>query len=338
MNAASELIQVVGKKQACAALDIPRASYYRFLNESLSIDVDLPQKRPRPPLALNDEERKGVLDLLHSERFCDMAPHQVYATLLDDGTYLCSIRTMYRLLLDSHGNVKERRRHVNHPNYKKPELLASAPNEVWSWDITKLKGPEKWNYFHLYVIMDIFSRYVVGWMVAHREQAILAEKLIHETCDKQEIPPEQLTLHADRGPSMKSKCVAHLLADLGVTKTHSRPYVSNDNPYSEAQFKTLKYCPQFPQRFGAIQDARAFCRDFFNWYNKIHHHTGIALMTPEQVHYGLSGQIYRQREAVLQAAFRKNQNRFKNKIPVPQSVPKAAWINPPSTQELESNF
>jgi len=338
MNAASELSQVVGKKEACAALDIPRASYYRFLNENLSMDVNLPQKRPRPPLALSDEERQGVLDLLHSERFRDMAPHQVYATLLDDGTYLCSIRTMYRLLLDNHGLVKERRRHVNHPNYKKPELLASAPNEVWSWDITKLKGPEKWNYFHLYVIMDIFSRYVVGWMVAHREQAILAEKLIHETCDKQEIPPEQLTLHADRGPSMKSKCVAHLLADLGVTKTHSRPYVSNDNPYSEAQFKTLKYCPQFPQRFGAIQDARAFCRDFFNWYNKLHHHTGIALMTPEQVHYGLSGQIYRQREAVLQAAFRKNQNRFKNKIPVPQSVPKAAWINPPLTQELESNF
>jgi putative transposase len=335
MNAANELSQVVGKKQACAALDIPRASYYRFFNESLSIDVNLPQKRPRPPLALNNEERQVVLDLLHSERFCDMAPHQAYATLLDEGRYLCSIRTMYRLLSDSHGNVKERRRHVKRPAYKKPELLASAPNEVWSWDITKLKGPAKWNYFHLYVIMDIFSRYVVGWMVAHREQAVLAEKLIQETCDKQEIPSEQLTLHADRGSSMKSKCVAHLLADLGVTKTHSRPHVSNDNPYSEAQFKTLKYCPQFPQRFGSIQDARAFCQDFFNWYNKIHHHTGIALMTPEQVHYGLSNQIYRQREAILLGAFKKNQNRFKNKIPVPQSVPKAAWINPPSTQEVE---
>lgn len=245
---------------------------------------------------------------------------------------------MYRFLTEAHGGVKERRRHVKRPAYAKPELLATGPNQVRSWDITKLRGPVKWSYLHLYVIIDIFSRYVVGWMIAHREQDTLAKQLIAESCAKQRIPPGQLTVHADRGASMKSNVVAHLLADLGVTKTHSRPYVSNDNPYSEAQFKTLKYCPQFPDRFGSIQDARAFCQDFINWYNKEHHHTGIALMTPEQVHYGLSEQIYRQRAEVLETAFQKNPSRFKNNMPKPQKVPKAVWINPPSTQELESKF
>ena len=241
MKAATSLSSVVGKKQACEALDISRASFYRHINKPDS-DGETPTNRPKPPLALDGQERQAVIGILHSDRFCDMAPHQVYATLPDEGQYLCSIRTMYRLLADEHGNVKERRRHVQRPNYKKPELLATGPNEVWSWDITKLKGHVKWTYFHLYVIMDIFSRYVVGWMVALREQDALAEKLIRESCVKQNIASGQLTVHADRGASMKSKLVAHLLADLGITKTHSRPHVSNDNPYSEAQFKTLKYC------------------------------------------------------------------------------------------------
>ena len=271
---------------------------------------------------------------MHSDRFCNDTPYQIFATLLDEGQYYCSIRTMYRILKTEHGNVKDRRKQVQRPNYVKPELLATQPNQVWSWDITKLKGPAKWTYFYLYVIMDIFSRYVVGWMVAHVEKDALAKRFIEESCIKQNITPGQLTVHADRGSSMKSKKVAHLFVDLGITKTHSRPHVSNDNPYSEAQFKTLKYCPQFPGNFGSIQDARSFCKPFFNWYNKEHHHSGIALMTPEQVHLGLSEKIHRQRSKALNKAFEKYPIRFKYKIPVPQKLPKAAWINKPSSDDI----
>jgi len=326
-----------GKKTACEALQIPRATFYRYLKVK-NRPFKIINTRPVPPLALNPEERQVVIDIFHSERFCDDTPYQIYAALLDEGHYYCSIRTMYRVLAAEHGCVKERRRHVQRPNYVKPELLATAPNQVWSWDITKLKGPVKWTYFYLYVVLDIFSRYVVGWMVAHREQDALAKRLIEESCAKQNIKPGQLTVHADRGASMKSKVVAHLLADLGVTKTHSRPHVSNDNPYSEAQFKTLKYCPQFPGRFGSIQDAKSFCQSFFNWYNKEHRHSGIALMTPEQVHYGMAKHVHQYRASVLEAAFEKNPNRFKGKIPVPELPPTAAWINKPSTVELESNL
>jgi putative transposase len=286
-------------------------------------------------LALSDNEEQVVLDVLHEERFRDFTPYYAYATLLDEGIYHCSIRTMYRILA-KHDEVHERRRrHVKRSHYEKPELLATGPNQVWSWDITKLKGPAKWTYFHLYVILDIFSRCVVGWMVAHREQAALAKRLIENTCTKQQIQREQLTLHADRGSSMKSKAVALLLSDLGVTKTHNRPHVSNDNPYSEAQFKTLKYCPEFPERFGSIEDARSFCRDFFSWYNCEHKHSGIGLMTPEQVHYGMDKQILLQRSAVLEKAFHKHPKRFKGKIPQPLPVPEAAWINPPKSPESD---
>jgi putative transposase len=302
MEAAAALSNDVGVKPACQALSLPRASFYRYIANKPAYEP-LSSNRPAPPLALTEIETQSVIDVLHSERFCDMAPHQIYATLLDEGIYLCSIRTMYRILNARHGEVKERRRHVHRPRYAKPELLAEKPNQVWSWDITKLKGPAKWSYFHLYVILDIFSRYVVGWMVAHREQDALAKRLIQESCEKQNISSGQLTVHADRGASMKSKAVAHLLADLGITKTHGRPHVSDDNPYSEAQFKTLKYCPVFPDRFGSIQDARSFCRYFINWYNKAHHHSGIALMTPEQVHYGLDGEIHARRQQVLDEAF-----------------------------------
>jgi putative transposase len=330
MEAAATLGQDVGKKPACEVLGVSRASLYRYISPA----PEPAAVRPAPPLSLTHEERRQVLDQLYSERFRDLAPMQVYASLLDDGRYLCSARTMYRILSAEHGGVKERRRHVQRPQYVKPELLATAPNQVWSWDITKLKGPAKWTYFYLYVILDIFSRYVVGWMVAHREQKSLARRLIEETCDKQQIQPGQLSVHADRGSSMKSKVVAELLADLGVTKTHSRPHVSNDNPYSEAQFKTLKYCTQFPADFGSIQDGRSFCQDFFNWYNKEHRHSGIAMLTPEQVHYNLAEEVTGHRAAVLASAFEKNPNRFKYKLPTPEMLPKEVWINPPSTKNV----
>jgi len=324
MDGVVELSKDIGKKPACSALGVPRSTYYRHAAQKPA-DSNV---RPSPPLSLTHDEEQRVLDVLHSERFCDRTPYEVYATMLDEGTYLCSIRTMYRVLA-KHNEVRERRKQVRRVHYVKPELLATAPNQIWSWDITKLKGPVKWTYFYLYVILDIFSRYVVGWMVAHREQAALAKRLIDDTCRKQDISPGQLTIHADRGSSMTSKAVAHLLADLGVTKTHSRPHVSNDNPYSESQFKTLKYCPEFPERFGSIQDARVLCRDFFTWYNTEHKHSGIGLLTPEQVHYGLAAEVLSNRKKVLEAAFYKNPSRFKGNIPRPMTLPEAAWINRP---------
>lgn len=333
MNTASDLSRDVGRKPACEAIGVPRATFYRHMGRK-----HYPSKgngiRTTPPLALTLVEKQTVVDVLHSERFQDKTPYEVYATLLDEGQYHCSIRTMYRILNSEHGDVKERRKGHQRTQYKKPELLATESNQVWSWDITKLKGPVKWTYFYLYVIMDIFSRYVVGWMVAHREQDALAKRLIEQSCIKQNIEPGQLTVHADRGSSMRSKVVTHLLADLGITKTHSRPHVSNDNPYSESQFKTLKYCPEFPDRFGSIQDARAFCQPFFNWYNKDHRHSGIALMTPEQVHYGLNKQVFDFRLKVLLKAFRRNPMRFKGKVPKPYDLPEAVWINRPSTDEI----
>ena len=333
MKAAQNLSDHVGVKAACEELQVPRATFYRWLkSKEPSLKQD---NRTLPPLALSPEERQGVVDILHSERFCDKAPHQIYATLLDEGEYHCSIRTMYRILSTEHGCVTERRRQVQRPQYSKPELLATRQNQVWSWDITKLKGPAKWNYFHLYVIIDIYSRYVVGWMVANSEQTALAKRLIQESCLKQSIQKGQLTIHADRGPSMKSKGVAFLLADLGITKTHNRPHVSNDNPYSESQFKTLKYCPEFPKRFGSIQDARQFCQNFFDWYNKEHRHTGIALLTPEQVHYGLADEVQNTRTQVLQSAFEKRPNRFKGRVPKVQPLPNAVWINRPSAEETD---
>ena len=326
--ATESLAKDVHIKKACEALGIPRASYYYYRKNR-----DWQRKRTpiRPPLALTPLEEQKVLDTLHTERFCDKAPLQIYATLLDEGTYLCSARTMYRLL-GKHNEVRERRNQLRHPQYQKPELLATAPKEVWSWDITKLKGPAKWTYFYLYVILDIFSRYVVGWMVAFREQAALAQRLIADTCQKQAIKPKQLVIHADRGSSMKSKPVAFLLSDLGVTKSHSRPYVSNDNPYSESQFKTLKYRPDFPGNFGSVEDARVFCKNFFTWYNTDHYHSGIGLNTPEAVHYGRTDQIMKERSRVLKIASENHPERFKGKVPKPPRLPLAAWINQPKQE------
>lgn len=283
-------------------------------------------------MAFTDTERQVLHAVLCSERFADCAPPTIYATLLDEGIYLGSVRTMYRVLA-ADGQLRERRNQLTHPAYTKPELLATGPNEVWSWDITKLKGPAKWTCFHLYVILDIFSRYVVGWTIAPRESAELAEALIAGTLAKKGIVPGTLTLHADRGTSMRSKVVAELLVDLVVAKSHSRPYVSDDNPFSEAQFKTLKYRPDFPARFGCIEDARAHCQQCFRWYNDHHRHSGIGLMTPAAVHHGQAKALFKERAKTLDAAFLANPKRFKAKSPQPPKLPIAAWINPPK-QEL----
>jgi putative transposase len=315
-------------------MQVDRASVYRARAAARRLTVPLRPVtvRRRPPLAFSDAERQRVLDALNSDRFAECSPRQTYATLLDEGVYLGSVRTMYRLLAGC-DLVRERRNQLTHPAYSKPELLAVQANEVWSWDITKLRGPGKWTCFHLYVILDIFSRYVVGWMIANRETAELAEQLIADTVLKHGIEPGRLTLHADRGTSMRSKPVAALLVDLEVAKTHSRPHVSDDNPYSEAQFKTLKYRPDFPDRFGSIEDARAHCHAFFTWYNTTHRHSGIGFMTPEAVHFGHAAELTRQRSITLDAAFAANPNRFKNVAPQPPEVPIAAWINPPKRNQ-----
>jgi putative transposase len=305
---------------------MPRASYYRDRCKISSPVVVT--TRPASARALCLAERDAVLARLHEERFQDRSPAAVYATLLDEGEYHCSIRTMYRLL-EQRGESRERRDQLTHPPYQKPELMATAPNQLWSWDITKLLGPAKWTYFYLYVLLDVFSRYVTGWMVAMRESAELAKRLIEESCQKQCIQPGQLTLHADRGTSMRSKSVAFLLADLGVTKTHSRPHVSDDNPFSESQFRTMKYRPEFPDRFGCIQDSRAFCQGFFRWYNEEHRHSGLGLLAPAMVHYGQAESVVRQRQAVLDVAYHLHPERFVGSAPKPPALPQEVWINKP---------
>lgn len=282
------------------------------------------------PRTLSPAERQAILDALHSERFMDLSTREVYATLLDEGVYLGSVSTLYRVLR-SQGEVRERRRIATHPARVKPELVAHGPNQVWSWDITKLHGPEKWTYYHLYVILDVYSRYVVGWLVATRESAELARKLIDHAVRSQGVQPGALTLHADRGSSMMSKPVAFLLADLGVTKSHSRPHTSNDNPYSEAQFKTLKYHPDFPDRFESLEQARSFLRDFFEWYNMAHRHVGLALMTPDTVHYRKTDVVVaRRRTVILTAAYEAHPERFVQRRPQPARPAQAAYINQPA--------
>jgi len=326
----------------CEALGVSRATLYRnqrdlsvpdcsVLNRNVLNRNVLGARRPSPR-ALSQGERENVLAILHCERFVDQAPAAIYAMLLDENVYACSVSTMYRIL---HANreVRERRKQTAHSQYQKPELLATGPNQLWSWDITKLLGPQKWTYYYLYVIMDVFSRYVVGWMIAPREAAHLAKELIAQSCGKQDIDPDQLTIHADRGSVMTSKSVAFLLADMGVTKTHSRPHVSNDNPYSEAQFKTLKYRPDFPERFGSLQDARAFCQTFIGWYNEQHRHSGIAMMTPTNVHYGRADQIIVARQQVLTHAYARHPERFVRNPPVPETLQTAVWINAPAKQK-----
>jgi len=325
MNAAGQLSEHVGVSAACRALGVPRSSFYRAQRATCA-----PRPRPTPERALEPEEKEQVLQVLNNEPFQDSAPRQVYAALLDDGRYLCSWRTMYRIL-EEHQLVRERRDQLRHPTYSKPELLATGPNQLWSWDITLLRGPAKWTHYYLYVILDVFSRYVPGWLIAERELASLAKQLIVETCGKQEIEPDQLTLHADCGRAMTAKSVALLLADLGVSKSHSRPYVANDNPYSEAQFKTMKYRPDYPERFGSIQDARAWAGRFLRWYNHEHYHSGLGLLTPATVHYGQAQAVLDQRQQVLQAAYAAHPERFVRGMPQLPALPTEVWINEPAS-------
>ena len=322
---AEQLAKTTGVAAACQALTVARSSLYRARPKTAA--------QPKPermasPRALRLAEKEAVRQELNSERFADQAPREVYAALIDEGRYLCSWRTMYRIL-DENREVQERRNQLRHPNYTKPELLATRPNQLWSWDITKLLGPTKWTYYYLYNILDIFSRYSVGWLIAERESATLAQELIAATCVRQGILADQLTIHADRGSSMTSKPVALLMADLGVTKTHSRPHVSNDNPFSEAQFKTLKYRPDYPERFGCQPDARSWAAEFFHWYNYEHHHSGIGLLTPADVHFGRGQAVLDQRQQVLQIAYQKNPERFVKGVSIPTQLPAAVWINPP---------
>jgi putative transposase len=323
------LSPLVGTRPACRALGASAATIYR----RRSPEPKTRRPRSTPTRALSQGERSAVLAELHSERFMDASPAAVWATLLDEGTYLCSERTMYRVLAAG-GEVKERRDQLRHPAYARPELLAQAPNETWTWDITKLKGPAKWTYFYLYVILDLYSRYAVGWTLQHRESGEIAKALLAQAAEQQGVTPGTLTVHADRGSSMTSKPVAFLLADLGITRTHNRPYTSTDNPYSEAQFKTLKYRPGFPDRFSSIEEARFFLREFFSWYNEAHRHGGIGLMTPEAVHYGYAPQIHEERARVLSEAYERTPERFVRFAPRPPDLPGPAWINKPPAEEV----
>ena len=337
MPYAQAMAEEVGVTTVCETLALSRSSYYRNQQpkESKNEPAAVEKKTKRHPRALTQAEESEVRSVLNSQRFQDMSPYEVYGTLLDeDGRYLCSVRTMYRLL-HKYGETTPRGRQRAKGNYAKPELLATAPNQVWSWDITKLKGPQKWRYYYLYVMLDIFSRYVVGWLIAKRETAVLAKELMATACLHQGIEPAQLTIHADRGGPMKSKAVAHLLSDLGVTKTHARPYTSNDNPYSEAQFKTVKYRPDYPQRFGSLQDARAWARPFFHWYNHQHRHSALALMTPAMVHAGREAAVLRQRKEILSAVYAAHPERFVNGLPSAGKMPDAVWINPPAPRANE---
>ena len=328
IQAVKDLVPIAGITTACQALNLPRSSFYRA-QQPLAPPVTAPDLARRPsPRALTAPEKTAVRETLNSERFQDQAPREVYATLLDEERYLCSWRTMYRILAENQP-VCERRNQLQHPVYAKPELLATRANQLWSWDITRLRGPVTWTYYYLYVILDVYSRYVVGWMIAERESEELAQELIRETCRKQDIQPGQLTLHADNGSAMIAKSVAQLLIDLDVVKSHSRPHVSDDNPYSEAQFKTLKYRPDYPDRFGCLIDARIWAHAFFAWYNQAHHHSNLGLLTPAVVHSGQAECVRQKRQQVLQMAYAAHPERFVKGAPVPAQLPVAVWINPP---------
>jgi putative transposase len=324
----NELATQVGIKRACEALGVSRSSIYRTRLSCKDQPHPVPQPRQAPAHALSSEEQEQVRETLNSERFMDKAPRQVYAALLDEGRYLCHWRTMYRILA-AHDEVRERRRLRRHPIYKKPELLATAPNQVWSWDITYLRGPQKWEHYPLYTVLDIYSRYVVGWMIAEVESSDLARQLIAATARKQEIQPDQLTLHADNGAPMRGKPLAQLLIDLGISKSHNRPHTSDDNPFSEAHFKTMKYQPDYPDRFASLSDAQVWACGFFTWYNEQHYHSGLNLFTPASVHFGEATAIQQQRQALMLNAYAAHPARFVRGQPLVKGAPAAVWINPP---------
>lgn len=327
------LVSLVGIKKSCALLGRVRSTFYRRRSPKIAKE---PAPRPSPPNALSAPERVAVLALLSEPAHCDLAVDQVYARALDEGIYLCSPATMHRLLASS-GSSSDRRAQRTHPAKKRPELLATRPNEIWSWDITKLRGPTRGLFYDLYVILDIFSRYVLNWLVAAHEDAELAKEFIEDAILTQGVTRDTLTIHADRGGAMRSKPVSQLMVDLGVTRSHSRPHVSNDNPFSEAAFKTLKYCPTFPQRFGCLEDARIFSEEFFTYYNHEHRHSGIGLHTPASVHYGTHLEIREQRQATLSTAYEANPIRFRRLAPSAPSIPEQVWINPPELEVAANN-
>lgn len=329
MEALAELRPHVGQRAGCRFLGLSRATLHRRTHPVARAQVP---RSPRkvPEWALNATERQAFLDLAHSRQFIDKSCAEIFYALLDQKhQYLCSIRTMYRILSE-HGEVKERRNQLRHPVYTRPELLATGPNQLWSWDITKLRGPSRGIYYHLYVVIDVYSRYVVAWMLADRESEELATELLSEAYRRHGITPGGLTVHSDRGPAMKAASVTNLLATLGVTKSHSRPHVSNDNPYSESHFKTMKYRPDFPPRFGGLEDGRTFCRSFFRWYHDEHYHSGLCWLTPSTVHFGEATAVLEERHATLTAAYRDNPSRFLHRPPVRQRLPTEVWINPPT--------
>jgi putative transposase len=330
MQLVHDLGSLHGVAPTCMALGVSRATYYRSRSPRAER-----APRPKAPRALSEAERQTVLDVLHEPRFVDLSPPEVHATLLDESLYLCSVRSMYRILAENE-EIRERRDVARHPKYAAPELLATRPNELWSWDITRLMGPAKWTYYYLYVILDIFSRYVVGWMVAERESASLSRKLLLETLDRQGIEPGTLTAHMDNGPPMRAKLFVQFLADMGIVASHSRPHVSNDNPFSEAQFKTLKYRPEFPDRCSSLDHAISACSDLLSWYNDEHHHSGLGYLTPRDVHRGLADARIAERQITLQKAHAAHPERFLRGAPKAAMPPKEVWINKPRLVQLDA--
>jgi putative transposase len=327
VSAALELAREIPERMICDASGVSRSTLRRRLHGV--VELQAPAIRPTSRRALSEQERAEVLAVMHNERFADRAPATIHATLLDEGIYLCSVSTLYRLLR-ANAEVRERRRIARHPEYRKPELVATAPRQVLSWDITKLRGPHKGEWFSLLVMLDIFSRFVVGWMLVRRANAELAKHFIAQTLEREGIEPGQAIVHADRGAEMTAQPVCIMLDRLGVARSHSRPHVSDDNPFSEAQFRTLKYHHEFPDRFGSFEHAHQFLDRFFGWYNDEHRHSGIAMLTPAVVHRGEAEEVLAARHEVMQAAYRAKPERFIGGLPKRIALPSAVWINPPT--------
>lgn len=329
MEAAAQVSGEVGARPVLRALGLSPSTYYRR-----SRGRGVARSRPRPARALSAVEREHVLDVLHCPQYVDLSPREIYATLLSRGEYLCSPRTMYRILAE-HCETGERRNRRQNPTYQRPELVATAPNQVWSWDITKLRTLTPFVYLYLYVLLDLFSRYVVGWMIAEQANARLARRLISAAVEKEQVVPRQLTLHADRGSQMIAHPVVALCAKLGILRSYNRPHVSNDNPFSESQFGTAKQHSSFPGRFGGIVDALTWGREFFPWYNHEHHHSGLAYLTPATVHHGRVDEVLEQRDRALLRAYETHPERFVRGRPSAPRPPLAVWINPPEPEKAE---